>query len=149
MNYHLQITLHLLIDYQINRKCRLKASMDLRWSLEELQFQHMSIRSFVHFRASNILKSQIKFPVSYQKYRFGLTYKEDLGAKLCQIQISRNNSYIKPNIKRFVDLVSNSLKSNLNHGKRIDKKLEKWLQFNLLFHLILFKIKMKLWTYTI
>ena len=44
-----------------------------------------ALRNFVHSRIYDLLKSQIKFPASYQKYRFVLAYKRDLGAKFCRI----------------------------------------------------------------
>ena len=62
--------------------------MDLGQSLEELQLQHLSMRSFVHsiqLFVFNLLRSQLKFPASCPKYHSASTYKEDPGAKLCRM----------------------------------------------------------------
>ena len=58
--------------------------MNLGLSLEELQLQHLPMRSFVHsiqLFAFDFLRSELKFPASYRKYRSASTYKEDPGAK--------------------------------------------------------------------
>ena len=62
--------------------------MDLGQSLEELQLQHLPMRSFFHSMqlfAFDLLRSQLKFPASYLKYGSASTYKEDRGAKLCRM----------------------------------------------------------------
>ena len=60
--------------------------MDLGLNLEELQLQHLPMRSFVHLIqlfAIDLLRSQLKFPASYPKYHSVSTCEDDLGAKLC------------------------------------------------------------------
>ena len=55
--------------------------MNLGKRLEELQLQHLPMRIIQPF-ASDLLTSQLKFPASYQKYRFISTHKGEPGAKL-------------------------------------------------------------------
>ena len=62
--------------------------MDLGQSLDELQLQHLLMRSFVHsikLFAFDLLRNQLKFTASYPKYRSASTCREDPGAKLCRM----------------------------------------------------------------
>ena len=62
--------------------------MDLGQSLEELQLQHLPMRTLAHsiqLFAFDLLNRQLKFPASYSKYRSASIYKEDSGVKLSRM----------------------------------------------------------------